>query len=609
MQGLMMQLPLLISGLIAHADRNHGDTTIVSRLAEDPQGPLHRTTWRETHRRGRQLANALAHLGVRQGGRVATLAWNTHRHLELYYAVAGSGAVCHTVNPRLFDEQIAWILAHADAQVLFFDATFADIVARIAHKLPQVTHFVQMTGREHLPANFPRELLAYEDLVHRHSEHYAWPQLDENAASSLCYTSGTTGNPKGVLYSHRSTVLHAYACALPDSFGISARDTVMPVVPMYHVNAWGLPYIAALTGARLVLPGPLLDGASLHRLIVDEDVSFSNGVPTVWAGLLQHLAQHGGGLGRLRRLAIGGSACPLAMAESFARHGVEVLRTWGMTELSPIGTVNVPRADEATLAPERREAQGLTQGRPLPGVELAILDDDGQPLPHDGESFGELVARAVGTAPVLRARGRRRLHRRRLVPHRRRRDHRRGRLHADHRPRQGRNQVRRGVDQFDRAGEHSRRASGRRRSGGGRRAASEVGRAAADGGGAEAGRRTRPQCDARLLRRQDRALVAPRRPRRGGRDSAHRHRKDQQARAARALPHLPLAIAGSRRNSATVIACGPRPGPHGQPGRGQPAGQRRDCHELAPYPLRRGAAGGHQAHGETNEPKKHARRP
>ena len=394
MQGLMMQLPLLISGLIAHADRNHGDTTIVSRLAEDPQGPLHRTTWRETHRRARQLANALAHLGVRQGGRVATLAWNTHRHLELYYAVAGSGAVCHTVNPRLFDEQIAWILAHADAQVLFFDATFADIVARIAHKLPQVTHFVQMTGREYLPANFPRELLAYEDLVHRHSEHYAWPQLDENVASSLCYTSGTTGNPKGVLYSHRSTVLHAYACALPDSFGISARDTVMPVVPMYHVNAWGLPYIAALPGARLVLPGPLLDGASLHRLIVDEDVSFSNGVPTVWAGLLQHLAQHGGGIGRLRRLAIGGSACPPAMAESFARHGVEVLRTWGMTELSPIGTVNVPRADEATLAPERREAQGLTQGRPLPGVELAILDDDGQPLPHDGESFGELVARA-----------------------------------------------------------------------------------------------------------------------------------------------------------------------------------------------------------------------
>ncbi|SIQ29917.1 fatty-acyl-CoA synthase [Aromatoleum tolulyticum] len=394
MQGLMMQLPLLISGLIAHADRNHGDITIVSRLAEDPHGPLHRTTWRETHRRARQLANALAHLSVRQGDRVATLAWNTHRHLELYYAVAGSGAVCHTVNPRLFDDQIAWILAHADAQVLFFDATFADIVARIAHKLPQVTHFVQMTGREHLPAKFPRELLAYEDLVHRHSEHYAWPQLDENTASSLCYTSGTTGNPKGVLYSHRSTVLHAYACALPDSFGICARDTVMPVVPMYHVNAWGLPYIAALTGARLVLPGPLLDGASLHRLIVDEGVSFSNGVPTVWAGLLQHLAQQGGGLGRLRRLAIGGSACPPAMAESFARHGVEVLRTWGMTELSPIGTVNVPRADEATLAPERREVQGLTQGRPLPGVELAILDDDGQALPHDGESFGELVVRA-----------------------------------------------------------------------------------------------------------------------------------------------------------------------------------------------------------------------
>jgi len=394
MQGLMMQIPLLISSLIAHADRNHGDTEIVSRRVEDPQGPLHRTTWRETHRRARQLANGLAHLGVRQGDRVATLAWNTHRHVELYYAISGSGAVCHTVNPRLFDDQIAWILAHADAQVLFFDASFAELVARIAHRLPQVTHFVQMTGREHLPEGFPRELLAYEDLVHRHSEHYAWPALDEEAASGLCYTSGTTGHPKGVLYSHRSTVLHAFACALPDSFGVSARDTVMPVVPMYHVNAWGFPYIAALTGAKLVLPGPLFDGASLHELIVKEGVTLSNGVPTVWTGLLQHLERTGSGLGRLRRLAIGGSACPPGMSDQFEGYGVEVLRTWGMTELSPIGTANTPRADDPTLSPAEHNARRATQGRPLPGVEFALLEDDGAPLPHDGESFGELLVRA-----------------------------------------------------------------------------------------------------------------------------------------------------------------------------------------------------------------------
>ena len=394
MLGLMMQTPLLISSLITHADRQHGDTPIVSRRVEDPHGPLHRTTWREVHRRSRQLANALAHLGVGRGDRVATLAWNTHRHLELYYAVSGSGAVCHTINPRLFEEQIAWILDDAGAEAVFFDASFVDIVARLIARVPRVRHYVQLSERSELPTDFPAQLHAYEDLVHSHSEHFDWPQLDESTASGLCYTSGTTGNPKGVLYSHRSTVLHAYACALPDSFGVSARDVVMPVVPMYHVNAWGLPYIAALTGASLVLPGPLQDGPALHRLIVDEGVTLSNGVPTVWVGLLQHIAGKSEGLGRLRKLVIGGSACPPSMMDAFAQRGVEVLHAWGMTELSPIGVVNAAKADNTTLSPTATAVRRNKQGRPLPGVELAILDEDDSPLPHDGASFGELVVRS-----------------------------------------------------------------------------------------------------------------------------------------------------------------------------------------------------------------------
>ena len=394
MRGLMMQLPLLISSLIAHADRQHGNTPVVSRRVEDPHGSLHRSTWRDVHRRSRQLANALSHLGTERGERIATLAWNTHRHLELYYAISGSGAVCHTVNPRLFEEQIAWILNDAGSSMLFFDASFTDLVARLVPQLPRVRHYVLLGERTALPDDFPAELLAYEDLVHAHSEHYDWPQLDENSAAGLCYTSGTTGHPKGVLYSHRSTVLHAYATALPDSFGISARDVVMPVVPMYHVNAWGLPYIAALTGAALVMPGPLQDGPALRQLIVDEGVTLSNGVPTVWISLLQDLERHDGGLGRLRKLVIGGSACPPAMMDAFARRGVEVLHAWGMTELSPIGVVNAPKADHDALSPATAATRRNKQGRPLPGVELAILDEDDRPLPHDGASFGELVVRA-----------------------------------------------------------------------------------------------------------------------------------------------------------------------------------------------------------------------
>ena len=401
MHGLMMNIPLLVSNLIRHADRQHGGTEIVSRSVE---GPIVRSTWREVHQRSRQLANALEHLDVRAGDRVATLAWNTQRHLELYYAVSGSGAIIHTVNPRLFDEQIAYILNHAESELLFFDLTFLPLVERLIPQLPKVRHFVLMSDRAHAPADYPVELLYYEDLIHRHSGQFTWPQFDEQTASALCYTSGTTGNPKGALYSHRSAVLHAYACALPDSFDLSARDVVMPVVPMYHVNAWGLPYIAPLVGAKLVLPGPRMDGAALHELIRDEGVTFSNGVPTVWQGLLHYVdanpAETAGRspdkpFGNLDRLVIGGSACPPSLMENFAARGVKVLQAWGMTELSPIGTVNSPDHDPTPADPATRASRALKQGRALPGVEFEILDQDNNALPHDGQSFGELVVRAL----------------------------------------------------------------------------------------------------------------------------------------------------------------------------------------------------------------------
>ena len=391
MQGLMMDRPLLISGLLQHAGQNHGDTEIVSSL---PVGGMHRYTYGEAHRRSRQLARVLLSLGVRPGDRIGTLAWNTHRHFEIYYAVSGMGAICHTINPRLFPEQIAYISNHADDRFVFFDVTFAGLIEALAPQCPTVKGWIALCRPDEIPANAIPNLLCYEELLAAQSDDYDWPQFDENTASSLCYTSGTTGNPKGVLYSHRSTVLHAYGSSLPDSLGASARDCILPVVPMFHVNAWGLPYACALTGAKLVMPGPHLDGASLHSLFESEGVTMSAGVPTIWLGLLQHLQANKLKLSTVRRLVIGGSAAPPAMIRAFdEQFDVTVLHAWGMTEMSPLGTVNTFKNKHLALPPEERDRIRLKQGRNIFGVELKIVDGEGGALPHDGKAFGDLLVR------------------------------------------------------------------------------------------------------------------------------------------------------------------------------------------------------------------------
>lgn len=391
MQGQMMHMPLLISSLIKHATDNHGDTEIVSRL---PVGGTHRYTYRDAHTRSRQLANALKAQGIQQGDRVGTLAWNTHRHFEIYYAVSGSGAICHTINPRLFPEQISYIVNHADDRIVFFDVNFANLVEALLPHCPNVKAWVAMCTREQMPPNPIPNLLCYEEVVAAQSDDYEWPSFDENLASSLCYTSGTTGNPKGVLYSHRSTLLHALAAALPDSLGASATDTILPVVPMFHVNAWGLPYTCALTGTKLVFPGPHLDGASVYSMFEEEGVTMSAGVPTVWLGLLQHMQAKGLKLSTVKRLVIGGSAAPPAMIKTFSeQYNVNVIHAWGMTELSPLGTVNAFKAKHMGLPAEEKQRVQTKQGRAVFGVEMKIVGGNGETLPRDGKAFGDLMVR------------------------------------------------------------------------------------------------------------------------------------------------------------------------------------------------------------------------
>ncbi|MGB7481052.1 MAG: AMP-binding protein, partial [Burkholderiaceae bacterium] len=353
LMGQMMNEQLLISSIIKHADRYFGSNEIVSRRVE---GDIHRYTYHDCHKRSRQLANALAKLGVKIGDRVATLAWNGYRHMEAYYAVSGSGAVLHTINPRLHPEQMAYIVNHAEDQYLFFDLTFLPLVEAIAPACKTVKGFVAMCGRDHMPKESKATLLCYEELVEAASDDYEWPQFDENSASSLCYTSGTTGNPKGALYSHRSTILHSYASTMPDALNVSARDAVLPVVPMFHVNAWGLPYSVPLTGAKMVFPGAALDGKSVYELFEQEQVTFSAGVPTVWLGLLTHVGQHRLQFSTFRRIVVGGSACPPALMKTFRdSYGVEVLHTWGMTEMSPLGTACTLQSHHLQLPEERRQ--------------------------------------------------------------------------------------------------------------------------------------------------------------------------------------------------------------------------------------------------------------
>jgi fatty-acyl-CoA synthase len=392
MQGLMMDMPLLISDLIKHADRNHGETEIVSKTVE---GNIHRYTYREAHARARRLAKVLQALGVKVSDRVGTLAWNGYRHYELYYAISGIGAVINTLNPRLFPEQITYISNHAENTVLFFELTFVPLVEKLAPLLKTVKHFVLMTDRAHMPGSTTiPNLQCYEDLMAKQDDHFEWPSFDERTAAALCYTSGTTGNPKGVLYSHRSTVIHALAAAMPDTLNLSARDSILPVVPMFHANAWSLPYACTLVGAKMVFPGPHLDGKSVYDLIEAEKVTLSAGVPTVWLMLLQHLSANKLKFSTLTRTVIGGSACPPAMIRAFQDdYNVGVFHAWGMTEMSPLGTVGSLKAKQAALGKEARYAIQAKQGRGIFGVEMKIVDEDGKELPWDGKRFGNLLVK------------------------------------------------------------------------------------------------------------------------------------------------------------------------------------------------------------------------
>ena len=392
MLGQMMQQPLLISSLIVHAERHHGEREVVSRRVE---GDIHRCTYKDIAARSRRVANVLGSFGITTGQRVASLAWNTHRHMELYYGVSGSGAVLHTLNPRLHPDQIVYIADHAEDQVVFFDMTFLPLVQAVAGRTKTVKHWVALCDRSQLPAD-PKitNLLCYEDLLSAQKDSYAWPSFDENTASSLCYTSGTTGNPKGVLYSHRSTVLHTMAAALPDCLGASAADSILPVVPMFHVNSWGIVYLGPMTGAKLVLPGPGLDGKSLYELFESEGVTISAGVPTVWQGLLAYVDANDLKFSTMRRSAIGGSACPPAMIKKFLDvYGVRVIHAWGMTEMSPIGTAAAFKAQHATQTPEQRLAVMSTQGRAVYGVDMKIVSEDGKELPWDASASGDVLVR------------------------------------------------------------------------------------------------------------------------------------------------------------------------------------------------------------------------
>jgi len=391
MRAQMMDMPLLVSSIIVHADRSHGDAEIVSRTVE---GPIHRYTYAEAHKRSKQLAQALIRLGVKQGERVGTLAWNGFRHFELYYGVAGTGAVVHTVNPRLFPEQLVFIVNDAEDRYVFFDLTFTPLAEKLAAACKGVKGWVAMTDRANMPKVDLPNLLCYEELIARENGDYEWPQFDEWTAAGLCYTSGTTGNPKGVLYANRSTVLHAYAASLPDVMNCSARTVVLPVVPMFHVNAWGIPYLAPLNGAKLVFPGAGLDGKSLYELFEAEKVTNSAGVPTVWLALLAHMKQNNLKFSTLKTVTVGGSACPPAMIDTFRDdYGVHCKHAWGMTEMSPLGSFCTLKGKHEALPREKKREVELKQGRTIYGVEMKIVDGEGKELPRDGKAFGDLLVR------------------------------------------------------------------------------------------------------------------------------------------------------------------------------------------------------------------------
>ncbi len=387
LMGQMMQMPLLISSLLTHAARHNGSKRV--------EGDIHRTNWAEVELRSRKLAQALARLGCEAGDRIGTLAWNGYRHLEIYYGVSGSELVCHTINPRLFPQQVAWIINDAQDKVIFVDLNILPLVEKLVPSLPSVKHVVLMCDRD----NMPREhslpsLLCYEDLIDAEDGNYTWPSFDENAAASICYTSGTTGNPKGAVYSHRSSVLHAYAVALPDAMCIKGTDVVLPVVPMFHVNAWGTPYATALVGCKLVLPGHHLDGESLYKLFESEGVTMSAGVPTIWMGLLNYVKANNLKFSTFKTTVIGGAACPPSMIRTFENdYNVEVVHAWGMTELSPVGTLGRLKSKHANLAPEAKQKILEKQGKSVFGVDMRIVDAEGNVQPWNGVATGDLEVR------------------------------------------------------------------------------------------------------------------------------------------------------------------------------------------------------------------------
>jgi fatty-acyl-CoA synthase len=392
MLGLMMDRPLLISSIAEHAAKYHAGREIVSVTVDNPR---HRYTYGDCIGRAKQLANALERLGLERGDRVGTIAWNDYRHVELYYGVSGAGFVCNTINPRLFPEQLIFIINHAADRYVFVDPMFVPLLEAFADKIAGVEGFIVLTDDEHMPETSLKNAMSYEALIGGESSDYDWPDFDEHTASALCYTSGTTGDPKGVLYNHRSTLLHAYASLAPDVMDLSSRDSVLPVVPLFHVNAWGVPYSVLMVGAKLVLPGPKMgDGEALYALMDSEDVSLALGVPTVWLALLQYTDKAGKRLDKLRRSIVGGAAVPRAMIQAFRdKHGVELRQGWGMTEMSPVGCVNSLKAGLDSLSDEEKLDLAVKAGRGVYGCEMRIVDDEGNELPWDGEAYGALQVR------------------------------------------------------------------------------------------------------------------------------------------------------------------------------------------------------------------------
>lgn len=390
MHGNMMFQPLLISNLIEHAEMYHADTAIISKNTD---GTMTESCWAKIAKNSKRFANVLQSFGLSHSDRVATIAWNNHRHLESWYAISGSGFICHTINPRLFPEQLTYIINNAEDRVLIFDKTFLNLILSIQESLAHVEHFICLDAYDaNIKTAFP-EVQFYDDLIASYSEHFEWPQLEEQTASSLCYTSGTTGNPKGVLYSHRSTVLHSYASSLPDSLNLSAKDRILPVVPMFHVNAWGTPYAAAMVGCSMVLPGPMLDGTSLVQLIDQYKVTNALGVPTIWQGLLTAAQQLGSQLPSLKRNVVGGAACPPSMIKTFKDvYQCETIHAWGMTETSPVGAVNQLKAKHFDLSETEQSKLRLSQGRPPFGVQLRVTDAENgtNEVQRDGQTTGNL---------------------------------------------------------------------------------------------------------------------------------------------------------------------------------------------------------------------------